>query len=142
MLAEGRRTEQCRLLGGRKHERSLIKGKQNRLVRSGCVKNPTRMRFVFVFATRSDVKRRRTTRAIVGWQSDHHPPTKLRLMSGVPVRNQRPANVRLFKRGDEVTLTNDQMDTIFREIIDELNRIGTELYGKNPRFSFDKQLGN
>ena len=55
---------------------------------------------------------------------------------------EEPKALRLFEKGDEVTLTNDQMDTIFREIIDELNRIGTELYGKNPRFSFDKQLGN
>ena len=53
---------------------------------------------------------------------------------------KEPKALRFFRKGDEVALTDDQMDSIFRNLIDELNRIGTEIYGKNPRFSFDKQL--
>lgn len=55
---------------------------------------------------------------------------------------KEPKALRFFRKGDEVALTDDQMDSIFRNLIDELNRIGTELYGKNPHFSFDKQLNN
>ena len=49
--------------------------------------------------------------------------------------------LRFFRREDRVALTEDQMDSIFRMIIDELNRIGTEFYDSNPGFDFDKRLG-
>ena len=53
----------------------------------------------------------------------------------------KPKILPFFHRGDRVSLTDDQMDSIFRLLIDELNRIGTEFYGRNPAFDLDKRLG-
>ena len=52
----------------------------------------------------------------------------------------RPKVVPFLRQGAKVTLAGDQMDSIFRMVIDELNRIGTQYYGSHPHFSFDKQL--
>lgn len=55
---------------------------------------------------------------------------------------EKPKVLRFFRKGDRVALTGEQMDSIFRKLIDELNRIGTDFYGQDPRFDFDKQLDN
>ncbi|MCY4532697.1 MAG: hypothetical protein OXC84_10270 [Gammaproteobacteria bacterium] len=51
--------------------------------------------------------------------------------------SEKPKVIRLFRKGDQVTLTRDHMDTIFRKVIVELNRIGRDYYGKDPGFRFD-----
>ena len=48
--------------------------------------------------------------------------------------------LRLFRRGDAVSFTGDQMYELFAALIRELNRIGEAYYGKNPEFTFDRPL--
>ena len=48
--------------------------------------------------------------------------------------------LRLFRKGDEVDLNTSQMGALFRELIDELNRIGREYYHTDPEFTFEKRL--
>ena len=45
-----------------------------------------------------------------------------------------------FSKGEKVVLSSDHIDTMFRTAIDELNRIGKEYFGTNPRFSFEEPL--
>ena len=45
-----------------------------------------------------------------------------------------------FRKGDTITLTKDQIDTIFRMLVVDLNRIGREFYDSDPGFRFDKRL--
>jgi len=47
-----------------------------------------------------------------------------------------------FRRGDHVVLTDEHMDSIFRLIVDELNRLGRTLYNNEPGFKFNKGLSN
>ena len=61
------------------------------------------------------------------------------LHAGGQLRKE-PKSIPLFRRGDEVALTDNHIEFIFRALIDELNRIGAYFYKKNPRFSFDKRL--
>jgi len=51
-----------------------------------------------------------------------------------------PKIFRFFSKGDKADLTGEHIDYIFRRTIDELNRIAMEYFGKNPCFSFEKQL--
>ncbi len=55
--------------------------------------------------------------------------------------NGKPKVLPFFRQGDKIALTNDQMDSIFRMLIGDLNRLGMALYGRSPGFSFDKHLG-
>ena len=55
---------------------------------------------------------------------------------------KKPKVIQLFRKGDEISLTNEHMETIFRTLIDELNSIGTKYYGTNPNFNFGKKLYN
>ena len=51
-----------------------------------------------------------------------------------------PANMkvlRFFKKGEVVRLNNDHMDEIFRHVIEDLNRIGKNHYGRDPQFRLD-----
>ena len=48
--------------------------------------------------------------------------------------------LRLFRKGDEVDLNTSQMGALFRDLIDELNRIGREYYHTDPEFTFEKRL--
>ena len=51
-----------------------------------------------------------------------------------------PKVFRFFRKGDKVTLTADHMDIIFRTAIGDLNRIGKEYFGTNPRFNFETPM--
>ena len=48
--------------------------------------------------------------------------------------------LRLFRKGDEVDLNTSQMGALFRDLIDELNRIDREYYHTDPEFTFEKRL--
>lgn len=61
------------------------------------------------------------------------------LHAGGKLRDE-PLVLSHFAKGDEVSLTSDHMDSIFRMVIDELNRLGTDFYGTDPGFAFDKSL--
>ena len=53
----------------------------------------------------------------------------------------KPKALPYFKEGDEVSPTSDQIELIFRGLIDdELNRIGREYYHTDLGFRFDKRL--
>ena len=54
--------------------------------------------------------------------------------------DREPTVLGLFKRGDVVAPTSDQMHELFVSLTDELNRIGEAHYGQSPGFSLDKQL--
>ena len=51
-----------------------------------------------------------------------------------------PDVLRYFAKGDEVSPTPDQIDSIFRDLTDELNRIGRKYYDTDPGFAFSKRL--
>lgn len=51
-----------------------------------------------------------------------------------------PKVFHFFRRGEVVSLTDDHIDTIFRRVVDELNRIGRDHYGADPQFNFDQPL--
>ena len=51
-----------------------------------------------------------------------------------------PRIFRFFKKGDRVVLSSDHIETMFKTAIDELNRMGKEYFGTNPRFSFEEPL--
>ena len=51
-----------------------------------------------------------------------------------------PKLIRFFNRGDEVLLTDDHMYDLFVLLVGELNRIGREYYGQDPRFTVDRPL--
>ena len=53
---------------------------------------------------------------------------------------KEPQVFRFFRKGEIVSLTNEHVDTIFRGVVDELNRIGREYYGTDPQFSFDQPM--
>ena len=54
--------------------------------------------------------------------------------------DEKPKVLPYLNVGDEISLTSEQMDSIFRELINELNRLGREYYDTDPDFSFDKRL--
>ena len=54
--------------------------------------------------------------------------------------DSKPKALHLFRKGDEIVLSASQMDAIFRDLIDELNRIGREYYYIDPEFTFEKRL--
>ena len=51
-----------------------------------------------------------------------------------------PKVFRFLAKGDKVTLTADHIDIIFRAAVDDLNRIGEEYFGTNPRFNFETSM--
>lgn len=53
---------------------------------------------------------------------------------------KEPKVFRFFGKGEVVSLTNEHVDIIFRGVVDELNRIGREHYGMDPRFSFEQPM--
>ena len=52
----------------------------------------------------------------------------------------RPKKIPFFRKGERVDLTGDHMDSMFRMVVNELNRLGVEHYGDNPGFTFDKSM--
>lgn len=53
------------------------------------------------------------------------------------IRNRmanEPTAIRIYRKGDIVTLASEHMKLIFEAIIEDLNRIGREHYGSNPQF--------
>ena len=54
--------------------------------------------------------------------------------------DREPVKLGFFRKGDVVAFTKDQMHELFAQLIEELNRIGEEYYGKDPRFALDKPL--
>ncbi len=53
---------------------------------------------------------------------------------------KEPQVFSFFKKGEVVSLTNGHVDTIFRRVVDELNRLGRDHYGTDPQFSFDQPM--
>ena len=51
-----------------------------------------------------------------------------------------PKIFNFFKKGEEVSLTSQHIDLIFRGVVDELNHIGIEHYQTDPQFSFDHPM--
>ena len=45
-----------------------------------------------------------------------------------------------FRRGEEVNLTGNHIDTIFRAVVEELNRLGREYFDSETSFSFEEPL--
>ena len=58
---------------------------------------------------------------------------------GGRLRND-PKMIRFFNKGERVDLAGEHMGSIFRMVVDELNRFGVEHYGANPGFTFDKTM--
>ena len=54
--------------------------------------------------------------------------------------DSKPKAFHMFRKGEEVVLTYSHMHTIFKELRDELNRIGKEYYCADPKFTFEKRL--
>lgn len=48
-----------------------------------------------------------------------------------------PRVLHFFREGEQVLLTTEYMERIFRTLVDELNKLGEEHYGRNPNFRFD-----
>ena len=53
-----------------------------------------------------------------------------------------PKALRYFAKGDEISPTSDHIDSIFRDLIDELNRLGREYYNTDPELVFARRLNN
>ncbi len=51
-----------------------------------------------------------------------------------------PRVFRFFGKGDRVTLTAGHIEVIFKAAIDDLNRIGEEFFGTNPRLNFETPM--
>ena len=49
--------------------------------------------------------------------------------------DEEPRAIRIYRKGDVVSLTNEDMQRIFESVIDDLNRIGREHFRIDPRFS-------
>ena len=56
--------------------------------------------------------------------------------------DRRPKVMKFFKVGEVVSFTRDQMDSLFAELISELNRLGKTYYGQDPGLSLDKHLNS
>ena len=54
----------------------------------------------------------------------------------------KPEVLPYFCKGDEVSPTFDQVDSIFRALVDELNRLGREYYHTDPELVFGGRLNN
>ena len=54
--------------------------------------------------------------------------------------SHQPKALPFVRKGEPITLTDDQLHTIFGQLIVELNRIGNNCYGTEPRFTFDQRL--
>ena len=54
--------------------------------------------------------------------------------------DSEPTKLSFFAKGDMVSFTKDQMQDLFAQLIEELNRIGDEYYCQNPGFTLDKPL--
>lgn len=53
---------------------------------------------------------------------------------------REPRILTYFAEGDRMEFTAQQMQHLFRQLIDELNRIGAVYYGSDPGFSLDQRL--
>ena len=53
-----------------------------------------------------------------------------------------PRVLDILGKGDPISLTKDDMNRIFRMLIDELNRMSAEVYGIDSQFSLDKRWCN
>ena len=51
-----------------------------------------------------------------------------------------PKVLRFFGKNEIICLTDEHLDMAFREVVNELNRIGTTYYGCDPCLSFDYPL--
>ena len=51
-----------------------------------------------------------------------------------------PKEIDFFAKGDIVELTENHMDSIFRLVVHDLNRIGQAHYGTDFKFTFEKDL--
>ena len=51
-----------------------------------------------------------------------------------------PKMIPFFNKDERVDLASEHMGSIFRMVVDELNRFGVEHYGANPGFTFDKSM--
>ena len=50
--------------------------------------------------------------------------------------------IHFFEKGDQLELTDDHIDHIFRMMIDDLNRIANDYYCASTRFSFDRSFND
>ena len=53
---------------------------------------------------------------------------------------EEPRVLPFFRKGQQILLTSEHMETVFSTIVDELNKIGEEHYGQNPDFRFKMPL--
>ena len=51
-----------------------------------------------------------------------------------------PRAIHFFRKGEQVSLSQEHMERIFQIIVDDLNRIGREYYDSDPNFSLDIPL--
>ena len=63
------------------------------------------------------------------------------LHAGGTLRTE-PRALRLFRKGDQVALTEEHMHQVFRTLVDELNRISREFYDIDAQFMFDTPLSS
>ena len=56
------------------------------------------------------------------------------------VLQREPIVIRLFSKGDMISLEKNHMHDLFTMLVEGLNQVGETYYGQNPRFAFDKQL--
>ena len=53
-----------------------------------------------------------------------------------------PRALQIFRKGDQVALTDEHMHQVFRALMEELGRISREYYGIDAQFIFDTPLNN
>ena len=56
------------------------------------------------------------------------------------VLQREPSVIRLFSRGDMISLEKDHMHDLFTMMVNGLNQLGETYYGQNLQFAFDKPL--
>ncbi len=64
------------------------------------------------------------------------------ILHGSGKLDKEPKIIHFFKKGEVVSLTDQQMYELFSILIEELNQLGKTYYHQDPQFNLDKQLNN
>ena len=51
-----------------------------------------------------------------------------------------PMKMKFFSKGERVAFTDEQMESLFACLVEELNRVGSEYYKAHPGFTFEKPI--
>ncbi len=56
------------------------------------------------------------------------------------ILESEPKIIKIFRKGDEISFSKQNIDTLFEHLINELNNLGEKHYGVNPRFNLHKPM--